>query len=86
MISQYIQAAMSRARHEMIDDPEPFYGEIRECQGVWATGKTLEEYRQTLLETLEGWLVLSLQRGPADSGSGWDLSGNAGAHRGSWLV
>ena len=54
---------MRRAHYEMIDDPEPFYGEIRECRGVWATGKTLEECRQTLLETLEGWLVLSLQRG-----------------------
>jgi len=63
MISQYLDAAMRRAHYEMIDDPEPFYGEIRECQGVWATGKTLEECRQTLLETLEGWLVLSLQKG-----------------------
>ena len=63
VISEYFDTAMRRARYEMIDDPEPFYGEISECQGVWATGKTLEECRQTLLETLEGWLVLSLQRG-----------------------
>jgi len=61
-ISEYLGAAMRRAHYEMIDVLEPFYGEIRECQGVWATGKTLEECRQTLLETLEAWLVLSLQR------------------------
>ena len=63
MISEYLDVAMDKAHYEMIDDPEPFYGEIRECQGVWATGKTLEECRRNLLETLEGWLVLSLQKG-----------------------
>ena len=63
MISQYLDAAMRRAHYEIIDDLEPFYGEIPECQGVWATGKTLEACRQDLLEVLEGWLVLSLQTG-----------------------
>ena len=63
MITEYIGAAMKKAHYKMINDEEPFYGEINECQGVWATGKTLEECRQNLLETLEGWLVLSLQRG-----------------------
>jgi predicted RNase H-like HicB family nuclease len=53
---------MGRAQYEIIDNPEPFYGEIPECKGVWATGKTLEECRQNLLETLEGWLILSLQK------------------------
>ena len=47
----------------MIQDPEPFYGEIPDCPGVWASGKTLEECRQNLLEGLEGWIILGLQRG-----------------------
>ena len=47
---------MKRARYELIDDPEPYYGEIPACKGVWATGTTLEECRQNLLSTLEGWL------------------------------
>ena len=63
MISEYLDAAMRRASYETINDPEPFYGEIPGIQGVWATGKTLEECRQNLLETLEGWLILSLQKG-----------------------
>ena len=63
MISDYLDAAMKRAHYEMIQDEEPFYGEIRECQGVWATGANLEECRQNLLEALEGWLILGLQRG-----------------------
>ena len=63
MISDYLDAAMKRAHYEMIEDEEPFYGEISECQGVWATGANLEECRQNLLEALEGWLILGLQRG-----------------------
>jgi hypothetical protein len=43
MFAEYIQAAMDQATYEIIDDPEPFYGEVPELQGVWATGKTLEE-------------------------------------------
>ena len=63
MVSAYIQAAMSRAHYEIVNDPDPFYGEIPECRGVWAVGQSLEECRQTLQESLEGWLVLRLQKG-----------------------
>jgi len=63
MIREYVRAAMDRARYEIIADPEPYYGEIPECRGVWATGKTLEECRRNLEDVLDGWLVLRLQRG-----------------------
>jgi len=63
MISEYLDAAMRRARYEIIDDPEPYYGEIPDCPGVWASGRNLEECRRNLKETLEGGLILSLQRG-----------------------
>jgi len=63
MISEYVNAALKRAHYEMIEDPEPYYGEVPDCPGVWATGRSLEECRQNLLEGLEGWLILSLQRG-----------------------
>ncbi len=49
--------------YEIVDDPEPYYGEISECKGVWATGETLEECRRNLEEALEGWIVVRLQRG-----------------------
>ena len=62
MILQYVRAAMERAHYEIIDDLEPYYGEIPECEGVWATGKTLEECRRNLEEVLEGWIVVRLQR------------------------
>jgi predicted RNase H-like HicB family nuclease len=35
---------MERATYEIIDDPKPYYGEVPELQGVWATGNTLEEW------------------------------------------
>lgn len=63
MILQYVRAAMEQAHYELIDDPEPYYGEIPECEGVWAAGKTLEECRRNLEEVLEGWIVVRLQRG-----------------------
>jgi len=63
MISSYIEEAMKYARYEIIEDEEPYYGEILPLQGVWATGKTLEECRANLKEVLEGWLVLSLRKG-----------------------
>jgi predicted RNase H-like HicB family nuclease len=65
MISEYIQAAMEKARYEIIDDPQPYYGSISNLKGVWATGRTLEQCRENLKDVLEGWIVLRLQRGLA---------------------
>jgi predicted RNase H-like HicB family nuclease len=63
MLSEYLNAAMDRARYEMIEDPESFYGEIPELQGVWATGGSLEECRRNLAAGLEDWLLFSIARG-----------------------
>jgi predicted RNase H-like HicB family nuclease len=63
MLTEYIQEALKRARYEIIDDEEPYYGEVPELQGVWATGKTLEECRENLMEAIEGWIIVRLQRG-----------------------
>lgn len=63
MIREYIEAALRRARYEMIEDEEPFCGEIPPLPGVWATGKTLEECREQLVEVVEGWIVIRMTRG-----------------------
>ncbi len=65
MIVQYIAAALAAARFEEIEDEEPWYGEIPELRGVWATGRTREEARERLAETLDGWLLVRLRRGLA---------------------
>jgi predicted RNase H-like HicB family nuclease len=63
MFAEYIQAAMDQAIYEIIDDPEPFYGEVPELQGLWATGKTLEECRKNLMDALEDWIAAHLAWG-----------------------
>ena len=63
MITEYIEAALSRAKYEIIEDEEPYYGEVPELEGVWANGKTLEECRHNLAEVIDGWLVVRLKRG-----------------------
>ena len=62
MINEYVDAALSNAKYEIIDDEEPYYGEIPELEGVWATGKTLEECRHNLAEVIDGWLVVRLKK------------------------
>ena len=58
MITEYITAALKKAHYEIIEDEEPYYGEIPELKGVWATGKTLEECQDSLAENLEGWILV----------------------------
>jgi predicted RNase H-like HicB family nuclease len=63
MIVQYISAALAAARYEEIEDEEPWYAEIPALRGVWATGRTEDECRARLAETLDGWLLVRLRRG-----------------------
>lgn len=63
MILEYIEEALRRAKYELIDDDEPYYGEIEGVQGVWASGKTLEECRENLKEVLDDWILISIKRG-----------------------
>lgn len=63
MLKRYMEAAIERATYEVIEDPEPYYGEIPGLDGIWATGITLEECRRRLIAALEDWIIFSLQRG-----------------------
>lgn len=63
MLLNYIQAALDRAHYELIEDEEPFYGEVPELEGVWATGQTLENCRNRLAEAIEDWLLFSIAKG-----------------------
>ena len=63
MLTEYIEAALSKAKYEIIEDEEPFYGEVPELEGVWATGKTLEECRKNLVDVIDGWILVRLRKG-----------------------
>ncbi len=62
MLTEYINEALKRAHYEKIDDESPFYAEVEELQGVWATGKSLEECRKNLKDVIEGWILLSIKK------------------------
>ena len=62
MLSEYIDEALKCALYEIIEDEEPYYGEIPQIKGVWASGETLEECRANLKETLDNWILLAVRR------------------------
>jgi predicted RNase H-like HicB family nuclease len=63
MIMEYIQAALAQAKYEIIEDEESYYGEVPGLQGIWASGKTLEECRKNLADVIDGWIVVRLKKG-----------------------
>jgi predicted RNase H-like HicB family nuclease len=62
MLSEYIQAALRCAKYEILPDDGGYYGEIRECNGVYANAKTLEECREELQEVLEEWVLFRVHK------------------------
>jgi len=62
MLVAYFEAAMRRAKYEILEDGS-FYGEIPGFRGVYANDDNLEDCRQQLQEVLEDWLVLGLRMG-----------------------
>jgi predicted RNase H-like HicB family nuclease len=60
MLIEYIQAALNRAKYEILENNEGFYGEIPGFQGVWANAETLEECRKELAEVLEEWIFFQI--------------------------
>ena len=63
LLAEYIQVAMQDAVFMIFVEDGSYYGEIFGFDGLWANADTLEECRQELAEVLEGWIVLSIERG-----------------------
>lgn len=63
MLIEYIEEALKRARYQITDDRSaPYFGEVPDLPGVWASADTLERCREELKETIEGWLLLSVKQ------------------------
>jgi len=62
VIQEYVHAAMRHAKYEVLPEDQTFYGEIPECNGVWANAANIEDCRQELKEVLEEWLFLRLRK------------------------
>lgn len=75
MLSKYIRAAMRHAKYELLPEDGCYYGEIPECQGVYADAPTLEQCREQLRQVLEEWILFRLHRNlPLPVVGGIDLS------------
>ena len=62
MLTNYIRAAMRRARYEILPSDNSFYGEIPGFDGVYANTDTLEECRDELEEVLEEWILVRVSK------------------------
>ena len=62
MLLEYIQAALRRAKYEILPDDGSYYGEIPQCNGVYANAETLEDCREQLREVLEEWVLFRVHR------------------------
>lgn len=62
MLSQYLQAAMHKAKYKVLEDDGSYYGEIPGFQGVWSNADTEEECKIELEEVLEEWLFFRISR------------------------
>jgi len=62
MLTNYVRAAMRRARYEILSDDGTFYGEIPGFDGVYANSKALEACREELEEVLEEWILFRVSR------------------------
>lgn len=60
MLRRYIDAAMRRARYEVLPDDGTYYGEIPGFEGVWANAETLEACRAELEDVLGDWILVGL--------------------------
>jgi predicted RNase H-like HicB family nuclease len=63
MLTNYIRAALNRARYEILSDDNSYYGEIPDCDGVYANAATLEACREELAEVLEEWMLFRVAKG-----------------------
>jgi len=62
MSSLYIEAALRRAKYETLENGT-YMAAVDGLRGVIATGETIEACRVDLIEVIEEWITIRLQRG-----------------------
>jgi predicted RNase H-like HicB family nuclease len=62
MLIEYVNKAMSKAVYDKLEDGT-FSGNIPQCPGVVAFGKSLYECERELRSSLEGWLIVKIRHG-----------------------
>jgi predicted RNase H-like HicB family nuclease len=83
VLSEYLAAALGKARYEILPDDGSYYGEIPSFDGVYANAKTLEACREELREVLEEWVLFRVSRNlPLPTVDGRELAIRATAQSG----
>ena len=59
MFAEYLQAAMTHAVYEQIEDGT-YFGVVPQFPGAWANGTTLEACAKELESVIEGWILLAI--------------------------
>jgi predicted RNase H-like HicB family nuclease len=61
VITEYIEAAMCKAKYEHITAEATYFGKIPGFKGLWASAATKDACAAELHERLGEWIVLSLR-------------------------
>jgi len=61
MLTDFLKAALKRAKYKILEDDGSFYGEVPEIEGAYGNAPTLEECRDDLESAIEDWLLISFQ-------------------------
>jgi predicted RNase H-like HicB family nuclease len=80
MLTKYIQAAMRRAKYEILEDGA-IYGHAPDLPGAWATAANLEDCREELQEVVEDWIMTSIaahKRLPVIEGINLEITADVG--------
>ena len=62
MLLEYLEAALKKAKYEILRDDGSYYAEIPGFRGVYANARDLESCRKELQEVVEEWILIRLRR------------------------
>ena len=76
LLRKYIQAALKEAKYTFDEESNSCIAVVEKLPGCWAQGDNLEDAREELESVIEGWILLSIQRGeeiPSVSGVNFNI-------------
>jgi predicted RNase H-like HicB family nuclease len=63
LLQKYIQASLRKAKYNFDEETQSYVAVVEELPLCWGQGNTHEEAREELENVIEGWVLLSIQRG-----------------------
>jgi predicted RNase H-like HicB family nuclease len=63
MLSEYVEAAMKKAKYKLLGGGEGYFGRIPGFRGVWSNADTLKAAKEELRTALEDWMLFRLREG-----------------------